>query len=524
MLGHEQEQLKSNQAQLPFAASLRISLIYLICGALWILFSDQALNYFVTDKEMFARFSLIKGWFYIALTALILFYLIYKATQRMSAAERKLHHQYTELFDNREELRLIAFRDQLTGLPNRLALYENLTLLKDATLFYVDLDDFKYVNDTLGHAFGDRLIKEISNRLANGLNSSEQLYRLGGDEWIIVTREPADRLQARVESILGLFEERFTVGEHRMHMTGSIGISRFPSHGRTLEQLMKNADIALYRVKKQGKNGYVFYDAELSVSLQHRADMERLLRKALDNGEFELHYQPQIHLESSRVEGFEALLRWNSAELGRVPPDQFIKIAEETQLIIPIGEWVLRTACEFIRNIHEKERCKPIVSVNVSIVQLIGHRYVERVLDILKETELDPRYLELEVTETMMIESMDFIADKLTKLKEHGVNIALDDFGRGYSSLSHLMKLPITTLKIDKSFVDQIPETQEDQPLTGLIIQLAKGMGVKVVAEGVEKYVQLDYLKKYECDCIQGYLFSEPLPAAIAEEWIKTAC
>ncbi|RED55504.1 putative bifunctional diguanylate cyclase/phosphodiesterase [Cohnella lupini] len=519
----QRESSKSNITRLPVVASLKISSIYLISGALWILFSDQALNAFVTNKQLFTRFSLIKGWLFIAITAIFLFYLIYRTTLRMSFTERKLHNQYTELLSSREELRQVAFKDQLTGLPNRLALYENMTLLKDASLFYVDLDDFKYTNDTLGHAFGDRLIREISTRLAEDLSPSEQLYRLGGDEWVLVTRLAKDRLQERAERLIGLFERAVAVGEHRMHTTGSIGISHFPSHGRTLDQLLQNADIALYYVKNRGKNGYAFYDGALSVPLQHRADMERLLRHALENMEFELHYQPQISLGSPRIDGLEALIRWNSPVLGRVAPDQFIRIAEETQLIIPIGEWVLRTACQFIRSLHENGTDRPIISVNVSVVQLIGQRYVERVLDILRETGLEPRYLELEITESMVIESLDLIADKLSRLREHGVNIALDDFGRGFSSLSHLMRLPITTLKIDKSFIEQIPESAEDQPLTGLIIRLAQGIGLKVIAEGVETYSQLDYLKKYDCDCIQGYLFSKPLPATLARDWVRTA-
>ncbi|WP_256761102.1 bifunctional diguanylate cyclase/phosphodiesterase [Cohnella sp. WQ 127256] len=517
------DDFKSYRVQSPVKASLRIASIYLICGAAWILFSDRALNTLISDKELFAFFSMIKGWFYMVMTALMLFYLIYRTTFRMRVTERKLHNHYTEMLNNREELRQAAFRDQLTGLPNRLALFENLTILKDASLFYIDLDDFKYVNDTHGHVFGDLLIKEISTRLLKELKPSEQLYRLGGDEWVLVTRQPKDRLQERVEMLLSIFEKPFVVGEHRKHMTGCVGISHFPSHGRTLEQLLKNADIALYHIKSHAKNSFAIYDVSLSIPLQHRSDMERLLRHALDNGEFELHYQPQIHLESSRVQGFEALLRWNSPELGRIPPDQFIPIAEETQLIVPIGEWVLRTACEFIRTIHQDGDDQTIVSVNVSVVQLIEHRFVERVLDILQETGLDPRYLELEVTESMLIESLDLIADKLSRLKDHGITIALDDFGRGFSSLNHLMKLPIKTLKIDKSFIDQIPDHLENQPLTGLVIGMAKGLGMKVVAEGVETYIQLEYLKRYDCDCIQGYLFSKPLPAIIAKEWIKTA-
>ncbi|WP_373231109.1 putative bifunctional diguanylate cyclase/phosphodiesterase [Cohnella sp.] len=521
MASQDRKRAKLNKYR-PFEVSFRITFIYLICGALWILFSDHALSTLVKDKDKFAYFSVIKGWFYIAMTALLLFFLIYKVTRRMSAAERKLHNQYIELHDNREKLRQVAFRDQLTGLPNRLALYENLTMLKDASLLYVDLDDFKYINDTLGHAFGDRLIGVISERLTEGLQSGEQLYRLGGDEWVLVCREPAERLQKRGEELLQLFEKHYLAGEHRMHLTVSVGIARFPAHGRTLEELLINADIALYEVKKQGKNSFTMYNPSLRVPVQHRANMERLLRNAVDNGEFELYYQPQINLESGKVAGVEALIRWNSPELGRVQPDQFIRIAEETQLIIPIGEWVLRKACEFIRSIHEKEGSEQTVSVNVSVVQLVGHRFVERVLEIFKETGVNPSCVELEVTESMVIESLDRIGDKLSRLKEVGISIALDDFGRGFSSLTHLMKLPISTLKIDKSFIDQVPEAREDQPLTGLIIQLAKAMGIKVVAEGVESYAQLEYLKKHGCDCIQGYLFSKPIPALEAKEWIKT--
>lgn len=517
------KRIKWNKKQNPIGVSLRISSIYLVCGAIWIVFSDQLLGRLVSNKEMFATFSVLKGWFYIVITALLLFFSINKVMLRMSKAERKLHDQYVELLDNREKLRLIAFYDQLTGLPNRLALYENITLLKDASLFYFDLDDFKYANDTQGHAFGDRLICEISERVKNNLKPSEQVYRLGGDEWIIVSRESEDRLQLRVEKLLGLFHESFAVGEQRIHVTASVGVARFPSHGRTLEQLLKNADIALYQAKKQGKNSYVFYDGSLSLPVQNRANMEKLLRSALDNGEFVLHYQPQIHVGSGQVEGFEALIRWNNPELGNIQPDLFIKVAEETQLIIPIGEWVLRSACQFIRSVHENDTCTPLISVNVSVVQIIRHGFIECVAEILQETGLEPRFLELEITETMVIESLALISEKLTRLKALGVNIALDDFGKGFSSLSHLSRLPITTLKIDKSFIDQVPESRDDQPLTGLVIQLAKSMGIKVVAEGVEKYIQLEYLRKYDCDCIQGFLFSKPIPAIEAIEWMRKA-
>lgn len=510
------------QKNRPLQVSIRISFIYLISGALWILFSDHGLYSLLKDKEKFTHFSLIKGWFYIVMTAILLFYLIYKVTRRMSAAEVKLQHQYLELLDNREKLRHVAFRDQLTGLPNRLALYENLTSLKDVSLFYLDLDDFKYINDTLGHAFGDRLIGIISERLLESLEPGEQLYRLGGDEWVIVCYESAERLQERGEKLLRLFDNHYLAGEHRMHVTASVGIARFPAHGRTLDELLINADIALYDVKKQGKNSFAIYEPELSVPIQYRANMEWYLRSALDNGEFELYYQPQIDLESGKVAGVEALIRWNSPELGFVQPDQFIRIAEETQLIIPIGEWVLRTACEFIHTINEKEGSEQTVSVNVSVVQIVSYRFVDRVIEILQETGVNPCYVELEVTESMVIESLDRIGDKLSRLKELGVSIALDDFGRGFSSLTHLMKLPISILKIDKSFIDQVPEDREDKPLTGLIIKLAKAMRIKVVAEGVESYAQLEYLKKHECDCIQGYLFSKPMPALEASEWIKT--
>ncbi|MFC5407054.1 putative bifunctional diguanylate cyclase/phosphodiesterase [Cohnella soli] len=522
MMHREQEQAQKYKVQSPRTAALKISAVYLFCGALWILFSDQVLGALVRDKENFAYFSLIKGWLYIVMTAFLLFYLIYKATFRMSVAERKLHNQFTELLNSREELRNVAFQDQLTGLPNRLALYENLGLLKDVSLFYIDLDDFKYVNDSLGHEFGDQLVRAVSARLSEGLTESEQLYRLGGDEWVIVSRETEDRLSVRGEMLLGLFDHSFSVENNSIHMSGSIGVSRFPFHGRTLEQLLKNADIAMYQAKKRGKNGLAIYEESFSVPLKHRMEMERLLRQALQNGEFELHYQPQINLASAGVEGFEALIRWNSPVLGRVGPDQFIRIAEETQLIVPIGEWVLRTACEFIRDFHESNENKPSISVNVSVVQLYGHRFEDMVREVLAETGVDPHHLELEVTESMVIESLELIGDKLKRLSDSGVNIALDDFGRGFSSLSHLMKLPITTLKIDKSFVDHIPDNRDDNPLTGLVIQLAKQMGIKVVAEGVEKYAQLDYLKKYDCDCIQGYLFSKPLTAAEAKDWNKT--
>lgn len=438
------------------------------------------------------------------------------------------HTNITELKEYQQELHHIAYHDLLTGLPNRPALYkENERLISPDSdsrfaLLFIDADNFKFINDTMGHDFGDQLIKRLSKRLEDLLKETCSLYRLGGDEFIIVVkniREPKDA-DAFAAHVLAGFKEPFKVGDSVLHINISIGVSVYPEHGRDTNELLRCADIAMYRAKEAGRNRHMVYTQPMNEIFAERVLIEEHLRTALENNEFELLYQPQFGIKENRITGFEALLRWNSRELGLVSPLKFVKIAEETHLIVPLGIWVLKTACAFIKKLHLQGQTDLVVSVNISMLQLLQNDFVDSVQDVLAFYDLNPQCLELEITESILMESYETIEGNLKLLCGKGVKIALDDFGKGYSSLSYLKQLPITSLKIDKSFIDSISSERGNKSLTGQIVMMGRSMGLSVVAEGVETQEQLNYLIRYKCHKIQGYLFSKPLTEREAEELV----
>jgi diguanylate cyclase (GGDEF)-like protein len=423
------------------------------------------------------------------------------------------------LAESEEKYTYLAFHDVLTGLLNRRSLFEDAkrifsrkTIRKSAILF-IDIDNFKYINDTLGHELGDELIKQASDRLLLHLNDKCTLYRLGGDEFILLEEgiECTDAIKI-ITDILLTFREEFIIKDIALHIGISIGLAMYPEHGESMEELIKSADIAMYKAKEEGKNRYAVYEKTMDKAFNERMEIEKYLHEAMDNNEFELYYQPQLDLVTEKITGFEALLRWKSPELGTVSPMKFIKIAEDTRLIIPLGEWVLITACDFLSRLHKLGHTELTISVNISTIQLLQSDFNDRVLRIIDHFQLDPRSVELEITETVLIKSFDSINKKLQILSEKGISIALDDFGKGYSSLSYIKQLPISTLKIDKCFIDNVSLETDNKAITRHIITLGRSMGMAIVAEGVEVQEQMDYLKKYQCDKIQGYLFSKPLP------------
>jgi diguanylate cyclase (GGDEF) domain len=450
--------------------------------------------------------------------------------EELTASDEEMKEQYDEMLLINEKIRLgeekltyLAYYDVLTGLPNKLSLYENAKRIfcldgGKVALLFVDIDNFKHINDTQGHGFGDKFIQKVSEKLSEIFYNKNNIYRLSGDEFIILLQDIKDDKEAQeiASNILQNFNEEIQVQKSVLRISLSIGIAIYPDHGNRLEHLLKYADIAMYKVKENGKKNYIMYDSVMSEDFNERVHMEQYLQKALENNEFELHYQPQIDPTLNRITGFEALLRWNSPELGRVSPLKFIKVAEDTRYIIPLGTWVIKTACAFLRRIMDMGYQDLNISVNISILQLLQSDFCEIVLHTLKETGLDPKRLELEITESVLMESVEVIETKLKQLSSHNITIALDDFGKGYSSLSYLSQLPITTLKVDKSFVDSI--IHENIALIGQIITLGKKMGMSIVAEGVEEKEQLEYLMQYNCDKIQGFYYSKPLPE---EEVIK---
>lgn len=454
--------------------------------------------------------------------------------EELAASEEEMKQQYDEILIINEKLRkgeenllYLAYHDSLTGLPNKLSLYEDAKLIfngdsKKSALYFIDIDNFKYINDTMGHDFGDQLIIEVGNRLSSLLPDNSILYRLSGDEFILIMENinASSEAEEFAKKILNHFTKEFDVLNSTLHVSLSIGIVLYPEHGHNVEHLLKYADIAMYQAKISGKKNYVIYNKEMIKAFTERVTIEKYLHNALDNNEFEVHYQPQFDIRRNRVTGLEALLRWNNPVLGRVPPLKFINIAEDTHCIIPIGNWVLEKACSFLKELQNKGYRDLTISVNISILQLLQTDFYDIVKNILKKYEIEPHLLELEITETVLIESFDTIVDKLEKLAKLKVRIALDDFGKGYSSLNYLKQLPINTLKVDKSFVDHITE-RDCNLLAGQIITIGKSMGMCVVAEGVEHQEQLEYLARHECDKIQGYLYSKPITETELIEFLE---
>jgi len=429
-----------------------------------------------------------------------------------------------------KELAHQAQHDALTGLPNRLLFYEHLKQAlaqakrkssKLAVMFF-DLDRFKLINDTMGHNLGDQLLKNVAGRIRQTLREGDTVARQGGDEFLVLLPEIRDELEAATvaERILRVFEQPIIIEDiedNEIYISTSIGISLYPNDGSDPEALVKQADTAMYYAKEKGRNNSKFFTAGLNIKANQRLSTENSLRKALVRGEFVLYYQPQVDLESGEIVGLEALIRWDSVELGLVSPATFITIAEETGLIVPIGEWVLRTACAQNKEWQNQGFAPLRMSVNISARQFQEPSFIKLVEQILEETKLDPQWLELEITESIAMQKGENTIKVLNSFKKLGVRISIDDFGTGFSSLNYLSRMPIDTLKIDQSFIQDISKGENGKEVVMAIIQLAKNLRLKVIAEGVETDNQRSFLKEKLCDEMQGYLISKAVPPKDAE-------
>jgi diguanylate cyclase (GGDEF)-like protein/PAS domain S-box-containing protein len=420
-------------------------------------------------------------------------------------------------------LTFFANHDTLTGLPNRAMFNQRLTqalaraqrLAKLAAVLFIDLDRFKIINDTLGHDAGDRLLMQLAERLRECLREGDTIGRQGGDEFVVLIEDVADPQQVAGvgQKILETVARPYYINGQEFHVTASIGISIYPGDGSDQQTLLKNADIAMYRAKEQGKNNHQFYSAQMNLHSFERLALETKLRRAVERNEFLLHYQPKVDMKTDRITGVEALVRWQHPELGMVSPAEFIPLAEETGLIAPIGEWVLRTACAEAQGWIAQGMPPVSVAVNLSARQFARDDLAASIMQVLGETGLDPRLLELEITESTVMHNADRAAGVLQKLKELGVRVAIDDFGTGYSSLSYLKRFPISSVKIDRSFVLDLPDDKDDAAITQAVIAMAHSLRLRVVAEGVETAAQYRFLQEHQCDEMQGYFFSKPVDA-----------
>jgi diguanylate cyclase (GGDEF)-like protein/PAS domain S-box-containing protein len=422
-----------------------------------------------------------------------------------------------------ERVQSLAYFDALTGLPNRTLLRDRLSLAlagarrkkSKVALFFLDLDRFKNINDSLGHSAGDLLLKGVAERLKAWGREHDTIARLGGDEFVVVASDVNDIVDAAVAAqrlMDGLTAEMVIQG-HSLSVSCSLGISIYPEHGTDSETLIKHADAAMYTAKDNGRNNFQFFTSDMNAQAVERLNLENTLRTALDRKELFLMYQPQMDIASRKITGLEALLRWQHPKMGLVPPDEFIRTAENSGLIVPIGEWVLRTACSQARKWQDEGLTAVSVAVNVSAVQFRREGFSELIRQVLFEAGLAPQYLELEVTESLLLSSADVTLSVLQELKNMGLSLAIDDFGTGYSSLSYLKRFPVSKLKIDRSFVRDVALNPDDAAITTAIISMAKSLNLKVIAEGVEDEAQMSFLRAHHCDEIQGYYFSKPLVA-----------
>lgn len=431
-------------------------------------------------------------------------------------------HDITSIKKSEEEVKYLAYHDALTGLPNRLLFNDRLNqaiaqVRRHKTcgaVFFIDLDDFKKINDGMGHAVGDLFLQGVALRLIEILHEDDTVARMGGDEFAIILNEISSKSDADglAEKIISSLEEPFLLKGQDVYVSASIGITFFPEDSEEPDTLIKNSDAAMHRVKKQGKNSYRLFEPEMNSKAGRRLTLESEMRKALEREEFVVYYQPKVDIDSGRIVGAEALVRWQHPEKGMIPPGDFIPIAEETGLKAPLGEWVLEKACEQVVSWQRLGYPPITIAVNISSHQFTRTNLTEKIKSVLQSTSLDPSLLDIEITESMLMGDMESTIATLRELSAMGVQTSIDDFGTGYSSLNYLRRFDIDTLKIDKSFVNDISTDKDAAAIASAIISLGHIMGMKIVAEGVETAEQLSFLKDQNCDEMQGYLFSRPLP------------
>ena len=423
-----------------------------------------------------------------------------------------------------EKILRLAHFDELTELPNRTMFMQTLKRAfslaqrrgKQFALFFIDLDRFKNINDSLGHESGDQLLQDVARRLRDNLRESDSVARLGGDEFVVLVEDCADprELNSIAQNILNAVGRPYVLSGQEYHVTGSIGISTYPTDGQDPAALLKNADIAMYLAKDRGKNNFQFYSAQQNAHSFERLALESALRHALGRDEFVLHYQPRVDIPTGRIVGVEALLRWNHPDLPMVLPNQFIPLAEETGLIVPIGRWVLRTACAQSALWRHEGLPALRMAVNLSARQFSDDGLIDDIVDALAQAELAPNGLELEITESMVMQNPERAVTTLNRLREMGISVSIDDFGTGYSSLGYLKRFPIDNVKIDRSFIKDLPHDTDDAAITRAVIAMAQSLRIRVIAEGVETREQLQFLRDHDCNECQGYFLSRPLPAS----------
>jgi diguanylate cyclase (GGDEF)-like protein/PAS domain S-box-containing protein len=443
-----------------------------------------------------------------------------------------IFYDITSLKESERKLEFMAHHDTLTNLPNRILLNDRIShALENAkrensmvAVCFIDLDNFKKINDSFGHAYGDDVLKQTTKRIKSLLRATDTLSRIGGDEFVLLFEHLKDisEIEKIITKVQQSFVEPFISKNQKFFITGSIGISLYPQHGNDAEELIKNADIAMYKAKDAGKNTYRFYTEDMSVESYAIVDIENALKDAISEGQFLVYYQPQVNLKTKEVIGVEALLRWDNPQKGILPPSQFIKISEDTKMIIPIGEFVLHQACSDIVAIKKEGIFDGKVSINVSGIQIEHSDFLAKLSETIDKTGINPSHIELEITESVVMKDAQKWIELLHEMKKTGIKIAIDDFGTGYSSLSYLRRLPIDKLKIDMSFVRDLPDAEDACMIANSIINLSDNMKMITLAEGIETIEQEAYLRDNNCEEGQGYLYAKPMNLEALKIWLKS--
>jgi len=449
----------------------------------------------------------------------------------LTEANEAMQREIVKREEMQKKIEHLAYHDHLTGLANRWLFTDQLDhalslsgrMAKMLAIMFLDLDGFKMINDSLGHALGDQLLKEVSKRLVNTIRKSDVVARIGGDEFVIMieNEENIEAIKLVAEKVLNSFNEPYKLNGQECFVTTSIGVAVYPTDGENAETLLKNADIAMYKAKEKGRNNCRFCTPVMKTNVIETMQLSNELHGALDRNELELYYQPQVHSKSNQIIGLEALLRWKHPEFGMVSPGKFIPIAENAGLIISIGEWVMRTACNQNKAWQNAGLPKIHVAVNLSVRQFQNTDIVKKVGNILKETGMDSQYLELEITESVFMKETGHVIEILSAFRNQGIAISIDDFGTEYSSLNYLKRLPVDKIKIAMQFVQGIDVSDRDEAITKAIIVLAKSLGLGVIAEGVETEKQLAFLSQRMCYEIQGFYYYKPMPAHEVEGLLR---
>lgn len=454
-----------------------------------------------------------------------------KLEQKIEERTIEISNKNQQLLTAVKKMKHMADHDVLSGLPNRRFFLKQLTIaMADAkrnstklAVVFIDLDRFKDINDTLGHYLGDQLLKYVSKQMLRQLRSIDTISRQGGDEFTLLLNKISSELEIiqLIKQIQSIVESPIRINGHELHVAMSMGIATYPGDGSTTDELLKHADMAMYSAKEEVGNSFKFYSPEMNETILRKIELENGLRKAINNDEFILHYQPQVNIETGKLIGVESLIRWNKAGVGMISPGEFIPLAEETRLIIPIGEWALYSACKQAKIWHDSGHDQLKLAINLSTIQFLNGNTVGLIASVLESTGFNPNFLEIEITETVALYDAEEAIKKMHALRNLGVRISIDDFGTGYSSLIYLKRFPINSLKIDQQFIKDIMTNESDKSLVKAMISMAHSLGLSVIAEGVETPEQLKYLQDLHCDEVQGYIYSKPISSGQFSEMLE---